>query len=306
MNNSNYKVSVVVPVYNVENYLEECLENLRKQTYRNIEIIMVNDGSTDKSEVICLRYAEQDKRFILISQENKGVSIARNVGIERATGKWIVFADADDYYYEDGIEKMVDLVCKSNQKVALCNSDIEGKNVTKTLLLLQDSYESFFLPMRHYALWGYIFALDLMRDNSVWFVPKLEFSEDRLFLYELSFYTIKMAVSHESVYFHRTNNSSMCNSSSGIRKARGQLNAAIELKKLRTKKDYNNIVAISIDKEIMHVVRMALLQYFSLKIKLSEIIELYNIYSKNIGCGIFFLLNAILQFVIANKRKFFG
>lgn len=89
-------ISVIVPVYNVENYLEECLESIKNQTYSNIEVILVNDGSTDNSQVICERYCQQDPRFHLINQENQGQSVARNNGVAVSTGELITFVDSDD------------------------------------------------------------------------------------------------------------------------------------------------------------------------------------------------------------------
>ena len=89
-------ISVIVPVYNVEEYLEECLESIKNQTYSNIEVILVNDGSTDNSQAICERYCQQDPRFHLINQENQGQSVARNNGVAASTGELITFVDSDD------------------------------------------------------------------------------------------------------------------------------------------------------------------------------------------------------------------
>ena len=82
-------ISIIVPVYNVEEYLEECLESIQKQTYTDIEVILVNDGSTDGSKEICERYCEKDSRFKLINQENQGLSEARNVGVRASMGEYI-------------------------------------------------------------------------------------------------------------------------------------------------------------------------------------------------------------------------
>ena len=89
-------ISVIVPVYNVEEYLEECLESIKNQTYSNIEVILVNDGSTDNSQAICERYCQQDPRFHLINQENQGQSVARNNEVAASTGELITFVDSDD------------------------------------------------------------------------------------------------------------------------------------------------------------------------------------------------------------------
>lgn len=100
-------ISVIVPVYNVEKYLEECLDSIQNQIYTDIEVILVNDGSTDNSEVICEKYCEQDKRFKLINQKNQGQSSARNVGVEASTGEFIAFVDSDDIIKINYLEKLM-------------------------------------------------------------------------------------------------------------------------------------------------------------------------------------------------------
>ena len=94
---NNPLVSVVVPVYNVASYLEQCLDSVVNQTYKNLEIILVDDGSTDDSGAICDRYVEKDSRIQVIHKENGGLSSARNVGLERITGEWALFIDSDDW-----------------------------------------------------------------------------------------------------------------------------------------------------------------------------------------------------------------
>lgn len=89
-------ISVIVPVYNVEEYLEECLESIRQQSFTDIEVILVNDGSTDGSREICEQYCEKDSRFRLINQENQGQSVARNRGVKESVGQYIMFVDSDD------------------------------------------------------------------------------------------------------------------------------------------------------------------------------------------------------------------
>lgn len=90
-------ISVIVPVYNTANYLRKCLESIKNQDYNNYECIMIDDGSADDSADICREYAEIDDRFVLLQQENRGVSSARNAGLNRACGDYILFVDSDDY-----------------------------------------------------------------------------------------------------------------------------------------------------------------------------------------------------------------
>ena len=96
-NNDEDLISIIVPVYNVEKYLEQCLESLLNQTYKNIEIIVVNDGSTDQSLDILNKYSFKDNRIKLYSQKNQGISAARNTALEHINGKYIMFVDSDDW-----------------------------------------------------------------------------------------------------------------------------------------------------------------------------------------------------------------
>ncbi len=101
------KISIIVPVYNVENYLEECVNSLVNQTFKDIEIILVDDGSTDSSGEMCERYAQQDDRIIVLHQVNQGQSAARNRGVERSSGEYILFVDSDDYITLDACEALI-------------------------------------------------------------------------------------------------------------------------------------------------------------------------------------------------------
>lgn len=101
-------VSVVVPIYNVERFLRQCLDSIVHQTYRELEIILVDDGSSDNCGAICDEYAKCDDRIMVIHQENQGVSVARNVGIEKASGDWIMFVDPDDWLELDCCEKVLE------------------------------------------------------------------------------------------------------------------------------------------------------------------------------------------------------
>lgn len=115
------KVSLIVPVYNVYNYLDRCLDTLVNQTYRNIEIITVNDGTTDNSEEIIDKYVKKDKRVKKYNKENGGLSSARNFGLKHATGEYVMFLDSDDYFELDMIEKMLTQMNKDNSDICICD-----------------------------------------------------------------------------------------------------------------------------------------------------------------------------------------
>ena len=113
------KVSVIVPVYNAEKYLNRCIESIITQSYNNLEIILVNDGSTDNSLLVCEEYLKKDDRIKLITQENRGAGLARNKGLQNATGKYAVFVDSDDYLHNTAIEKCVNAQNKTNADLVM-------------------------------------------------------------------------------------------------------------------------------------------------------------------------------------------
>ena len=168
-------ISIIVPVYNVEEYLEECLESIRKQTYQDIEVILVNDGSTDGSQAICERYCQMDKRFRLINQKNQGQSVARNRGVKESLGEYIMFVDSDDVvslglleqlmkYMSDGIDIVE---CNITEDIHCLNS--EGKEIGVKEL---DSNEALYECFNHGVSWSPV--VKLYRREIVEKVPFLE------------------------------------------------------------------------------------------------------------------------------------
>ena len=116
----NKLISVIVPVYNVEEYLEECLDSIQCQTYKNIEVILVNAGSTDMSKDICEKYCEEDNRFKLFCQQNKGLSATRNRGMSESKGEFITFVDSDDVLKEDMLEQLMKQVTTEEIDIVEC------------------------------------------------------------------------------------------------------------------------------------------------------------------------------------------
>lgn len=133
------KVSIIVPVFNVEEYLSRCIESLINQTYENLEIILLNDGSTDRSLELARRYKNKDKRIVLITKNNTGVSDTRNKGIDIANGEFIIFVDSDDWIDKNMIEKMITIQQKYSSEVVICSYISEFRN--KSILKFFDSKE---------------------------------------------------------------------------------------------------------------------------------------------------------------------
>ena len=136
-------ISIIVPVYNKEKYIKKCVDSLIKQSYSDIEIILVDDGSTDKSPEICDEYAERDSRIRVIHRENGGLSVARNTGIENANGKYLMFVDADDWVAVDFCEAALKSISENDADIAvfgICyveekEQNIQGSQLYKNELL---------------------------------------------------------------------------------------------------------------------------------------------------------------------------
>lgn len=142
--NLNEKISIIIPVYNVENHIEHCLESVIKQTYKNLQIILVDDGSTDKSGEICDKYSSIDKRIEVIHKPNGGLADARNTGIDRANGVYLGFLDSDDYIYPTFYEELYKIVKEYNADIGECEFlriSIEEKE--KSQEIIEKSLQSY-------------------------------------------------------------------------------------------------------------------------------------------------------------------
>lgn len=150
------KVSVIIPMYNAEKRIKRCLESIIWQTYTNLEIVVVNDGSTDKSLEIVKKIAQKDKRITLVTIKNQGVSSARNIGIQKSTGEYIIFVDADDYVEKEMIETLIKIINKFHIDVIVYDPVIESsngkfikyvtKNIAANILLNKEDIENKVLP----------------------------------------------------------------------------------------------------------------------------------------------------------------
>jgi glycosyltransferase involved in cell wall biosynthesis len=123
-------ISIIVPVYKVEPYLRRCIESILAQTFSDIECILIDDGSPDNCSVICDEYAQKDGRIVVIHQENRGVSAARNAGLEAARGEWIGFVDSDDWIEPNMYESLLEACVAKDSDLAVCNAFIEKNKKT--------------------------------------------------------------------------------------------------------------------------------------------------------------------------------
>jgi len=209
-------ISVIIPVYNCEKYIEECLNSIINQTYKNLEIIVVNDGSSDKSLDIINNFKDNDSRVNVISTENKGVSHARNVGLNKATGKYISFVDSDDWLDENFCTKMheklietdADLICcgynkVTGEKIEKINSDGTTLEFDKKAFLIKLLNVQTSLGLVHMKL----IKAELVKKVS--FNENLKVAEDALYNMGLCEHINKAAVLNEPLYNYRINTDSV-------------------------------------------------------------------------------------------------
>lgn len=133
-------ISIIVPIYNVEKYLPKCIESIINQTYTDLEILLIDDGSTDNSGLICDKYASIDNRIKVIHKKNGGVSSARNIGLNEANGNYIAFVDSDDYIEKNMYEKMISIINKYNVDIVSCNYNHVNEKIEPFFKLDKDEY----------------------------------------------------------------------------------------------------------------------------------------------------------------------
>lgn len=206
------KVSVILPVYQVEKYLGICIESVINQNYQNLEILLIDDGSTDKSGEICDEYAVRDKRIRVIHKENEGVSIARNVGIANATGEWICFADSDDILEKDYVDYLLSMALGNQVDVAVstdffttfggnqveqdCITKVSGEDAAAAILYYQ-------IPIGCYCK---IFKRSFLIGNNILFYPDVYIGEGFNFNVQAFSKADKVAIGHRKVYCYRRDN----------------------------------------------------------------------------------------------------
>lgn len=226
------KVSIIVPVYNVEKYVERCLESLINQTYQNIEIIIVVDGATDNSLEICENYKERDSRIQIVIKQNQGLGLARNTGLEYITGKYVLFVDSDDYVDINLVKSVTELAEKNECDLVRFHNYRENlvtgkKTVRKTLLqegiylkdkinkellypiigVLPEQTAENFVGM---SVWRNLYSSSIIKNHELNFVSEREYiSEDIIFNIKYLYLCNKVYVTNHPFYHYIVNENSL-------------------------------------------------------------------------------------------------
>lgn len=212
------KVSVIVPVYNVEKYLKRCLDSLINQTLSDIDIICINDGSKDSSLQILEQYAQKDSRIVIYNQENSGPSVARNTGLEHASGEYIGFVDSDDWVDLDFYEKLYKSAKNNNADIAVADFIREHPNKKPKRLKLKEEKiyttpeDKFMICKVHRegCVWNKIYRTEFIHSINLKFVPKMYY-EDRDFTIRSLYFSKKLVTTPNTYYRYFVNPKSIVN-----------------------------------------------------------------------------------------------
>lgn len=217
MMRSGELISVIVPVYNVADYLEQCLDSILNQTYKEFEVILVDDGSTDTSYSICDEYVKRDSRFHLFRQENKGLSAARNAGLELCRGGYVTFVDSDDFVSPEYLQRMIENLKQADADIAICEHyrlengtfyfqkhDLNDREIISS----RDAFKR--IHQVNYAVaWGKLFKSSLFRYVRF---PVGRVYEDSFTLPKLYMFCEKIVVLPDELYCYRQRSTSIINS----------------------------------------------------------------------------------------------
>nr|WP_302660214.1 glycosyltransferase [uncultured Clostridium sp.] len=248
MKNINPKISVIVPVYNVEKWLNKCIDSILVQSYNNLEIILINDGSTDKSGDICDNYSKKDYRIRVFHNKNKGLSYSRNFGVKNSNGKYVMFVDSDDFISDSNIiEKFISILerdkcdfiytsyCRFDDgnedkitevlPINLDTEDIKGKSGLEILAKLIENNNY------HHAAYLKICRKNFLIDNKLFFKEEI-YHEDAEWSPKLFYYANKVTIYKEPYYMRRMRENSIItttNEANIKKKINDRLNIAFDL-----------------------------------------------------------------------------
>jgi len=212
-------ISIIIPVYNTEKHLSACLDNILLQTFSNFEILCINDGSTDNSLKILEEYTKKDKRIKIINQKNQGVSSARNIGIEKAIGEYILFVDSDDYLHKNACQELYRYIQTNSCDVIqfqhfnrIKNLKIityKNNNNSKSYYLFDNIINSF--PKDDYIFcWDRLYKRSFLVEQSIRFLVGQKFAEDFLFIVQIYSKNPKILIVEDFLYEHIINSDSVC------------------------------------------------------------------------------------------------
>lgn len=255
-------VTVIVPIYKVEKYMDKCLNSVTKQTFENLEIILVDDGSPDNSGHRCDDWKKKDSRIVVIHQENSGVSAARNRGITIARGKYIIFVDSDDWMPLDAIEKLVACAEKNNADfvmgiavaIGTVSKEVYGDN--SGMLFQKKDLEQFLsftnIIKTQLGPWAKLYRTKIIKDSAMSFPLNIAYGEDRIFNWQYLQKCESIASIPELVYYYSQLN---------LSRACGRYYPEVGIWMGEAVKSYSALFSGKTEKEIANVCKTAMTQF---------------------------------------------
>lgn len=299
-------VSIIVPVYNKEKYLRDCVDSILQQTYKDFELILVDDGSKDSSWNIIKEYADKEERVLPVHQENAGVSAARNAGLDRAQGKWICFVDADDYLPKDGLQILVEHGEKSNADIVNANATrVENDKQFKIFNFNNEIVKGNIYPrLVHFAPWAQLFKRSIIEEHHLRYVKGLAYSEDNVFILYYSLYASSIEFVNDSVYNYRINFDSAIQNKDYKKVAYHQMWAAHEVYKLKDKESSLRNFIINRTKILISSSINAYVYRAINVLKINDIIRLYSDFFKEANMFHEYIIKATTLHTIKLLLKF--
>lgn len=255
--NDNILVSLIVAVYNGEKYIASCIDSIMNQTYKNYEVILVDDGSKDSSGTICDHYAEKDSRIKVIHQVNRGCSAARNEGLSHAKGEYIGIIDQDDYLHEKYIEYFMKLMLDHNAEIATTDTILSfiGDAPVSTdldfnkynVISGEDAAKEMLMYTLQIGPWNKLIKKSLIEREGISFHEQFYCGEGFAFSVECFQSTNKVVVGHQNVYFYRIDNATIGSSTFSLGKYKSSVNAQDYMRNvLKDKSQYaDNVLKFS-------------------------------------------------------------
>lgn len=209
------KVSVVVPVYNCDKYINKCLESISGQTFKDLEIILVDDGSTDASGELCDAFAKKDDRVKVYHKPNGGVSSARNFGLSKASGEYVMFVDSDDYILSDGIKKAEEYLLKSVDLIFFAPTENMLKHDSEKYKEMSrfDVIENYSVWQKYfYSPWSKFFKKSIIAEHSLNFNEQMKYNEDAEFIHRYLVFCLNICFVNDYFYKYTVRKGSLSHS----------------------------------------------------------------------------------------------
>ena len=241
-------ISIIVPVFNTEKYLDKCIQSILGQTYSNIELLLIDDGSTDSSGAICDKYVTQDSRVRVFHKPNEGVPIARNWGLDNAKGEWITFVDSDDWIDTDMYEKMYNAVMQNKADMVSCDLLMEHKDYSR-IFSYNNKYDDHQLmyvclvpiSVEYFAMWNKLVSREVYDRGGIRASIGPNMWEDVELMTKIRYFSKSSCVINKPFYhYNRMNESSITSTLKVLSRVEGQVERVKEIERFFIKQGEDN------------------------------------------------------------------